>query len=80
MEGDQMTEIPTATVGTPSEILSAELVRSRHLTGRPPVIVIRGRYAEENVSGGQQIVIGDRKAAKNLAYEILEEVRKWPEA
>ncbi|MFD6363491.1 hypothetical protein ACFWFX_27140 [Streptomyces roseolus] len=71
-------ELPIEGVSTPSEHLSAHLVRSRYLDGQPPVIVIRGRSGDDRVSGGTQIVVDDWKAAENLAYELLEEVRRWP--
>lgn len=71
-------EILLEAVSTPSDEVDARLVRSRYMDGRPPVIVIRGTTAIENRSSSAQIVIADWKAAENLAYEILEEVTKWP--
>ncbi|MER6485697.1 hypothetical protein ABT264_19340 [Streptomyces virginiae] len=74
-----MPDLPIERVGAPAQTVSADLVRSRYLDGQPPVIVIRGRHGDGTQSGGNQIVVDDWKAAENLAYEILEEVRKWPE-
>lgn len=71
-------DIPTETVSTPAEVVDARTVYSRHLDGRPPVLVIRGSSVNENRSSSSQIVVGDWKAAENLAYEILEEVQQWP--
>lgn len=71
--------IPVEHVGTPADELEARLVRSRYADGQPPVIVISGSIAvSDRTSTSHQLVVGNWKAAENLAYEILEEVSKWP--
>ncbi|MFI9123838.1 hypothetical protein ACIGW0_31355 [Streptomyces bikiniensis] len=72
-------ELPLERVGTAADVLDARLVRSRFADGQPPVLVISGTTHDSDTrSTASQLVVSDWKAAENLAYEILEEVRKWP--
>ncbi|WP_405927872.1 hypothetical protein OG554_03485 [Streptomyces griseus] len=76
----ETSSLPAERVGTPADSLEVRLVRSRYADGQPPVIVIAGTTRTSDcTTSSTQLVIDDWKAAENLAYEILEEVRRWPD-
>ncbi|MEV8015669.1 hypothetical protein AB0O76_04780 [Streptomyces sp. NPDC086554] len=70
-------EIPTKSVGSPVDVLGAELVRDKWRDGELRTRV-HGAHVAGGSSYGNEIIIADRDALKRLIDDLQGCYRTWP--